>query len=92
VVGLPPIKGVDKLCNGCYISKQRRTPFPCQANYRAHEPLELVHGDLCGPIRKAMPRGKNLFLLLVDDQSRFMWIILLKSKSDVVAVIKQVQC
>jgi hypothetical protein len=21
VVGLPPIKGVDKLCNGCYISK-----------------------------------------------------------------------
>jgi hypothetical protein len=61
VVGLPPIKGVDTLCDGFYINKQRHTPFPSWANYRAHEPLELVHGDLCGPIKLTTPGGKNLF-------------------------------
>jgi hypothetical protein len=86
VVGLPPIKGVDKHCDGCYISKPKCTPFPNQANYRVDKPLELVHGDLCGLVKLTMPSGKNMFLLLVDDQSRFKWISLLKSKCDAVAV------
>ena len=50
------------------------------ASYRASEPLELVHGDICGPIKLATPGGKTLFLLLVDDKSRFMWLILLQAK------------
>jgi hypothetical protein len=77
---------------GCYISKLKRTPFPSQANYRADEPLDLVHNDLCGLIKPAMLGGKNMFLLLIDDQRRFMWITLLKSKGDAAATIKQVQC
>jgi hypothetical protein len=39
-----------------------------------------------------MSGGKNLFLLLVDVQSRFMWISLPKSKSDAAAAIKQIHC
>ena len=34
VHGLPAIKGVNKLCYGCLIGKQWRTPFPSQASYR----------------------------------------------------------
>jgi hypothetical protein len=67
VVGQPPIKGVNKPYDRCYISKQKRNPFPSQANYRADEPLELVHSDLCGLIKATTPGGKTLFLLLVDD-------------------------
>jgi hypothetical protein len=66
-------------------------PFPSRANYRADEPLELVHGDLCGPIKLATPDGKTMFFVLVDNQSRYMWITLLKSNSDALAMIKQVQ-
>jgi hypothetical protein len=90
VRGLPVIKGVDKLCDGCLIRKQRRSPFPTRATYRATEPLELMHGDLCGPIKPTTPGGENLFLLLVDDLSWYMWLVLLGAKSEAVAAIKQV--
>jgi hypothetical protein len=28
VVGLPPIKQMNQLCEGCLVAKQRRSPFP----------------------------------------------------------------
>jgi hypothetical protein len=50
--------------------------------------LDLVHGDLCGPIAPATPSGKKYFLLLMDDRSRFMWVALLVAKSDTLATVK----
>ena len=91
VHGFPAIKDVNKLCDGCLIGKQRRTPFPSHASYRAGEPLELVHGDISGPIKPANPGGKTLFLLLVDDKSRFMWLILLQAKSEAAEAVKRIQ-
>ena len=70
--GLPAIKGMNKLCDRCLIGKQRRTLFLSQASYRAGEPLKLVHDNICGPIKPATPGCKTLFLLLVDDKTRFM--------------------
>ena len=91
VHGLPAIKGVNRPCEGCLIDKQRHTPFPSQASYHVGEPLELVHDDICGPIKSAAPGGKTLFLLLVDDKSCFMWLILLQTKSEETEVIKRIQ-
>jgi len=68
VHGLPAIEGVNRLCDGCLISKQRRTPFPSQASYRTGEPLELVHNDICGHIKLATLDSKTLFLMLADDK------------------------
>ena len=51
--------------------------------------LELVHGDLCGPIMPATNGGRRYFLLLVDDCSCYMWLQLLTSKDEVVAAIKK---
>ena len=89
VPGLPAIKGVNKLCDGCLIGKQRHTPFSSQTSYRADEPLELVHSDIYGPIKPTTPDGKTLFLLLVDDKSHFMWLILLQAKSEAVKRIQE---
>ena len=50
-----------------------------------------MHGDICGPIKPVTPGGKTLFLLLVDDKSRFMWLILLQAKSEAVEAIKRIQ-
>ena len=50
-----------------------------------------MHGDICGPIKPATSGGKTLFLLLVDDKSRFMWLILLQAKSEAAEVIKRIQ-
>jgi transposase InsO family protein len=89
VRGLPDIEQVEKLCDCCMATKQRRTPFPTAAKYRAADQLELVHGDLCGPISPPTPGGRRHFLLLVDDASRYMWVTLLSSKDEAPAAIKR---
>ena len=91
VRGLPQLDQVDQLCDACLAGKQRRAPFPQQANYRATGRLDLVHGDLCGPVTPATHGGRRYFLLLVDDASRFMWLVLLSSKDEAAGAIKKFQ-
>ncbi|CAA0822344.1 cysteine-rich RLK (RECEPTOR-like protein kinase) 8 [Striga hermonthica] len=89
VRGLPHIEHVGELCDSCLAGKQRRLPFPKAVKYRAADVLELVHGDLCGPITPATHGGRRYFLLLVDDCSRFMWLQLLTSKDQAAEAIKR---
>ena len=72
VQGLPHIKHGGELCDSCLARKQRRLPFSKAAKYRVKDALELVHGDLCGPITPATNGGWQYFLLLMDDYSRYM--------------------
>ena len=51
--------------------------------------LELVHGDLCGPIMPSTNGGWRYFLLLMDDCNRYMWLQLLTSKDEVAEAIKK---
>jgi hypothetical protein len=53
--------------------------------------LELVHGDLYGPISSATSRDNKYFLLLVDDLSRYMWVATILSKDHAAAAIKDIQ-
>jgi hypothetical protein len=46
VDGLPAVTRVEKVCDGCVLGKQHRTPFPQVSSYRAERGLELVHADL----------------------------------------------
>ena len=87
VRGLPTVDHVNQLCDACLAGKQRRSSFPLKAKYRSRQKLELVHGDLCGPVTPATPAGKRYFLLLVDDATRFMWLALLASKDEAEANI-----
>jgi hypothetical protein len=57
VRGLPSLDHVEQLCDVCVLTKQRRLPFVQQSSFRAKEWLELVHGDLCGPVTPATPGG-----------------------------------
>jgi transposase InsO family protein len=91
VEGLPKIECAVEVCRGCLVGKQRRLSFPQQAEFRARESLELLHGDLCGSITPPTPAGNRFFLLLVDDFSRYMWIILMKTKDKAFAAFKEVK-
>lgn len=53
--------------------------------------LEPVHGDLCGPISPSTPVGNKYFLLVVDDYSRYMWVVLLKSKDEALQAFKKMK-
>ena len=72
VRGLPHVKHGGELCDSCLVEKQRKLPFPKAAKYRAKDALVLVHGDLYGLITLATNGGRQYFLLLVDDCSRYM--------------------
>jgi hypothetical protein len=90
VCGLPHIKHAGELCDSCLAGKQRRLPFPKAVKYKAADALEIVHGDLCGPITPATHGGRRYFLL-VDDCSRYMWLRLITSKNEAATMIKLFQ-
>ena len=69
VRGLPDNEHVEQLCEFSIATKQRRALFLAAAKYRAQGLLDLVHGDLCGPITPATPGGRRHFMLLVDETS-----------------------
>jgi transposase InsO family protein len=50
-----------------------------------------VHGDLCGPVTPVTPGGRRYFLLLVDDLSRYMWVVVLGSKGEAAYAIRHAQ-
>ncbi|CAH9074982.1 unnamed protein product [Cuscuta epithymum] len=89
VRGLPNITHPTQLCEGCVIAKHGRAPFPGQTTFRADQPLQLIHADLCGPITPQTQAGNRYFLLLVDDYSRMMWVYMLKQKNDAFSAFRK---
>jgi hypothetical protein len=85
------LPSIEHVCDACLAGKQRRAPFPQAAKYRSTKPLDLLHGDLCGPISPATPGGKRYIMLVVDDMSRYMWAVLLTNKSDVEDTFKKLR-
>jgi hypothetical protein len=82
---------VEQFYDTYVLTKQRWIHFPHQANFHTKEKLELVHGDLCGPVAPATPRGRHFFLLLIDDVSRYMWVVLLNTNVAAADTIKHHQ-
>ncbi|GKB27685.1 retrovirus-related pol polyprotein from transposon TNT 1-94 [Tanacetum coccineum] len=50
--------------------------------------LHLLHMDLCGPMRIASINGKRYVLVIVDDYSRYTWVVFLRSKDEAPEEIK----
>ena len=81
VEGLPTFKTPNTPCVACLHGKQHREPFPHEATHRATSILELVHMDLCGPMKTTTLGGARYFMLIIDDFSRKVWVYLLVEKS-----------
>jgi hypothetical protein len=91
VRGLSPISHTEQFCDTCMLAKHRYDAFPKQSRYRMDKALELVHGDLYGPVKPATLGGRHYFLLLVDDATHYMWVALLVAKSEAAGTIKRIQ-
>nr|XP_016453911.1 PREDICTED: uncharacterized protein LOC107778214 [Nicotiana tabacum] len=72
----------------CPIVKQTRLPFPLSTSV-VTACFHLLHADVWGPYRVPTHDGKKYFLTLVDDHSKFTWVLLLPSKAEVIVAIKQ---
>ena len=82
VSGLPSLKTPAKLCTSCLVGKQHKESIPKRSLWRASQKLELVHADICGPIKPASNSNKRYFLSFIDDFSRKTWIYFLHEKSE----------
>ncbi|GJV88171.1 integrase, catalytic region, zinc finger, CCHC-type containing protein [Tanacetum coccineum] len=88
--GLPKFKyGKDHLCSACERGKSKKASHPPQLVPSDHSKLELLHMDLCGPMRVASINGKKYILVIVDEFSRYTWVYFLRSKDETPEIIKK---
>nr|GEY37836.1 hypothetical protein [Tanacetum cinerariifolium] len=89
MIGLPKLKYIkDQLCFSCKQSKAKRSSFKSKAVPYLKRRLNLLHMDLCGPMRIASINGKKYILVIVDDYSRYTWTLFLHSKDETPEVLK----
>ncbi|KAL4335590.1 hypothetical protein GQ457_07G002370 [Hibiscus cannabinus] len=83
------VLGTLDICEACIYGKQSKKPFSTQKAWRATKFLELVHGDLCGPMQTETFGGSKYFLLFTDDFSRMSWVFFLKKKDEALDFFKK---
>ncbi|KAL0396533.1 UNVERIFIED_CONTAM: Retrovirus-related Pol polyprotein from transposon TNT 1-94 [Sesamum calycinum] len=54
---------------GCQYGKAHQFPYE-ESNFRAKEPLELIHSDMFGPVKQACIGGMKYMVTFMDDFSR----------------------
>ncbi|MCO5570135.1 hypothetical protein L7F22_023852 [Adiantum nelumboides] len=62
--------------------------FGHDGSVRGTRKLQLVHSDVCGPMRTPFVGNSLYFVTFIDDFSRFCWVYPLKAKSDVFAIFQ----
>ena len=87
--GLSPISLKDDICKSCLEGKQHRQPFPSGNSRRAKKILELVHTDVCGPMRTLTFKKNRYFILFIDDYSRMTWVYFMRERSEVFTIFKK---
>ncbi|MBW0516497.1 hypothetical protein O181_056212 [Austropuccinia psidii MF-1] len=73
--------GRSSNCEACKIGKSTQIAFNGKT-IRLYKPLEEISVDLMGPITPALLGGAKYILVVVDSNSCFSWVIMLKNKRD----------
>jgi len=77
------------LCEACIEGKHQRTSFPKDEVTRACKLLELMHSDVCGPMKTTSHGGARYFVTFIDDFSRKTHVYILKAKGEVFDKFKE---
>nr|GEY79669.1 hypothetical protein [Tanacetum cinerariifolium] len=88
VIGLPMLKFIkDHLCSSCELGKAKRKSFQTKTTPSSKRQLQLLHMNLCGPMRVESINGNKYVLVIVDDYSRYTWTHFLRSKDETPEVL-----
>ena len=78
---LPGLKNRDlEKFSNCMVGKQTRVSFKKHPSSRKFELLELVHSDVCGPLKVKSISGVLYLVTFIDDCYRKIWVYALKTK------------
>ena len=87
---LSGLKNIDlEKCSHCMIGKQTRVSLKKHPPSRKSDLLELVHSDVCGPLKVKSFGGALYFVTFIDDYFRKLWVYALKSKDQVLEKFKE---
>ena len=76
-------------CDSCQRAKSHQLPYPVSTSVST-KPLQLIFSDVWGPAPISV--GKHAYYVsFIDDFSKYMWIYLLKKRSDVFQVFHNFQ-
>ena len=78
----------DLVCDACQKGKQTKSSFKPKDVVSTTRPLELLHLDLFGPTKTQSLGGKNYGMVIVDDYSRFGWVLFLTYKDEAFEIFK----
>jgi hypothetical protein len=70
MTSVPYIQLTGEVCKLCMEGKQCRERFPKSAVNRATVPLEVLHTNLCGPLKAPSISRSKYFMTIIDDFSR----------------------
>ena len=76
------------VCESCLEGKMTKRSFSAKG-FRAKEPLELVHSDVCGPLNVQARGGYEYFVTFIDDYSRDEYVYLMQRKSETFGKFKE---
>nr|GEZ70669.1 retrovirus-related Pol polyprotein from transposon TNT 1-94 [Tanacetum cinerariifolium] len=68
------------LCSSCELGKAKQKSFQTKTTSSSKRRLQLLHMDLCGPMRVESINGKKYVLVIVDNYTRYTWTHFLRSK------------
>ena len=100
VKGLPKIGfQKDKIYEACQFGKQIKTSLKNKNHISTSKPLQLLHIDLFGPniilsqlLHIVSLNAKHYAFVVVDDYSRYTWVLFLANKDDAFKVLcKKIQ-
>ena len=80
-----------QICEIFQQGKQARLPLKNNQAWRATEKLQLIHIDICSPMKTTSLSGNKYFILFIDDNTRMCWVYFIKLKNEVFSVFKQIK-
>lgn len=75
-------------CESCLKGKICSLPFGQNSSIKSSAVLEIIHSDICGPMRTTSLGGYKYFALFIDDFSRKIFVYFLKAKSDILSAFQ----
>nr|GEU91340.1 hypothetical protein [Tanacetum cinerariifolium] len=78
----------EHLCPSCEQGKSKKASHPPKLVPNSKQMLHLLHMDFCCPMRIASINRKRYVLVIVNDYSRYTWVLFLRSKDEAPEEIK----
>jgi GAG-pre-integrase domain len=77
------------LCCSCIEGKQHLSPLPSSGGMQVTKMLEIIHMDVCGPMKSPSIGGVRYFLMFTDDKTHKTFVYFIKVKDETFTKFKE---